>query len=225
MKSKKKKPNPYHKKENYPHSEFAKALCQSTFITSAANLKGCPDDTGREIVFAGRSNAGKSSTLNAISNQKALAKVSRQPGRTQLLNFFEINESLRLVDLPGYGYAKVAQAVKLKWQASIEEYLAKRESLAAIVILTDIRHAPNPFDEMLINWCDHFGIPSLLVLNKADKLSRNQAMQIKLNTDKIIQAMYEKNPEVYHPSMIFSASKKQGLEQLVNTIEKVISKE
>lgn len=144
------------------------------FITSAANIRQLPDDTGVEIAFAGRSNAGKSSALNTLTRQKALARTSKTPGRTQLINVFEVAEGKRLIDLPGYGYAKVPVAVKEKWQQALSEYLQKRESLRGLVLLMDIRHPYRDTDQELLHWATDCKIPVLVVLTKADKLKPSQ---------------------------------------------------
>ena len=140
------------------------------FLTSAPTIKECPVDTGSEVAFAGRSNAGKSSAINALTRKRGLARTSKTPGRTQLINVFEVNEQARLVDLPGYGYAKVPQDVKEKWQKALGEYLQKRESLKGLVVLMDIRHPFKDLDQQLIHWAVASDIPVLALLTKADKL-------------------------------------------------------
>jgi len=140
------------------------------FITSAPSIAQLPADTGIEIAFAGRSNAGKSSALNTLTRQKALARTSKTPGRTQLINIFEVAPEKRLVDLPGYGFAKVPLAVKEKWQASLSEYLQHRKSLRGIVVLMDIRHPFRDVDQELLHWATDSEIPVLILLTKADKL-------------------------------------------------------
>ncbi|WP_417659308.1 ribosome biogenesis GTP-binding protein YihA/YsxC [Pseudidiomarina sp.] len=144
------------------------------FITSAANIRQLPDDTGVEIAFAGRSNAGKSSALNTITRQKALARTSKTPGRTQLINVFEVQAGKRLIDLPGYGYAKVPITVKEKWQQALSEYLQQRESLRGLVLLMDIRHPYRDTDQDLLHWAAECEIPVLVLLTKADKLKPSQ---------------------------------------------------
>lgn len=144
----------------------------SHFITSAPTIAQMPADTGIEIAFAGRSNAGKSSALNRLTNQKNLAKTSKTPGRTQLINVFEFTENKRIIDLPGYGYAKVPLETKLKWQKSLGEYLQKRESLKGLVVLMDIRHPMKDLDQKLIYWAAECDLPVLVLLTKADKLKK-----------------------------------------------------
>jgi GTP-binding protein len=147
-------------------SYFTKA----TFLTSAPSIQFLSDSDGMEVAFAGRSNAGKSSALNRLTRQKGLARTSKTPGRTQLINMFELDEQRRLVDLPGYGYAKVPFDMKLKWQQSLGEYLQKRECLRGLVVLMDIRHPLKDLDQNLIRWAVDVKLPVLILLTKADKL-------------------------------------------------------
>lgn len=142
----------------------------TVFVTSAADIRQLPDDSGVEIAFAGRSNAGKSSALNTLTRQRNLARTSKTPGRTQLINVFEVLPGKRLIDLPGYGYAKVPIAVKEKWQRALSEYLQKRESLRGLVLLMDIRHPFRDVDQELLHWATDCEIPVLVLLTKADKL-------------------------------------------------------
>lgn len=145
----------------------------ATFITSAPDISRLPIDSGIEVAFAGRSNAGKSSALNALTDQK-LARTSKTPGRTQLINTFELEEDKRLIDLPGYGFAKVPLEMKKKWQRALGEYLQKRKSLKGIVVLMDIRHPLKDLDMDLINWAVDSEIPVLALLTKADKLKQGK---------------------------------------------------
>lgn len=142
---------------------------------SAARLNQCPADTGREVAFAGRSNAGKSRALNTLTGSSSLARTSKTPGRTQLINFFPIDEKRRLVDLPGYGYAKVPVAMKQKWQKHLGEYLEKRQCLAGVVLLMDIRHPMKEFDEIMLDWAKDSQMPIHILLTKADKLKYGAA--------------------------------------------------
>jgi GTP-binding protein len=143
---------------------------QAKFNLSAPDISHLGADKGIEVAFAGRSNAGKSSALNRLTRQKSLARTSKTPGRTQLINVFDLDEERRLVDLPGYGYAKVPMAIKLKWQKSLGEYLQKRESLQGLVVLMDIRHPFKDLDQELIQWAVAADLPVLGLLTKADKL-------------------------------------------------------
>ena len=140
------------------------------FVTSAPNIQQMPEDTGVEIAFAGRSNAGKSSALNTITQHKSLARTSKTPGRTQLINVFELSEGKRLIDLPGYGYAKVPEEMKLKWQEALSEYLQQRDSLKGLVVLMDIRHPLKDIDQQLLQWASDCELPVLALLTKCDKL-------------------------------------------------------
>ncbi|MEC7080213.1 MAG: ribosome biogenesis GTP-binding protein YihA/YsxC [Pseudomonadota bacterium] len=160
---------------------------QTHFTTSADRLAGCPEDSLAEIAFSGRSNAGKSSAINAITGQKALARISKTPGRTQLINFFEVESRRYLVDLPGYGFAKVPIAVKEKWQRELEKYLRERVTLAGLVVLSDIRHPMKEFDQQMVSWSVQSGLPVLLLLTKADKLKRGAAKNTLLRVKKELQ--------------------------------------
>ncbi|MCK0525542.1 MULTISPECIES: ribosome biogenesis GTP-binding protein YihA/YsxC [unclassified Anaerobiospirillum] len=147
---------------------------QTRFITSAPDLHRLPDDLGAEIAFAGRSNSGKSSSLNAICDQNHLAKTSRTPGRTRLINLFEVKKGCSLVDLPGYGYAAVPESMKRQWQKSMSEYLQKRKALRGIVVTMDIRHPLKDHDRLIIDWSLAANLPALILLTKADKLGVNK---------------------------------------------------
>lgn len=148
---------------------------QARFLTSGADMRRLPPDTGREIAFAGRSNAGKSSALNRLANQRNLARTSAAPGRTQLINFFALDgeATQRLVDLPGYGFARAPRSVQNKWAELVERYLAERLSLAGVVLLVDARHALKPGDETMVGWAGASELPLLVLLTKADKLKRS----------------------------------------------------
>ncbi|AYA62541.1 ribosome biogenesis GTP-binding protein YihA/YsxC [Alteromonas sp. RKMC-009] len=143
---------------------------KAKFLMSAPDIRHLKQDEGIEVAFAGRSNAGKSSALNTLTRQKNLARTSKTPGRTQLINIFELDETRRLVDLPGYGFAQVPIAMKKKWQASLGEYLQKRKSLRGLVVMMDIRHPFKDLDQDLIYWAVDAGLPVLALLTKADKL-------------------------------------------------------
>jgi len=176
---------------------------QAHFITSAATLRDCPPDSIAEVAFAGRSNAGKSSAINAITGHSRLARISKTPGRTQLINFFQLQPERYLVDLPGYGFAQVPLAVKEKWQRELEDYLRKRETLKGLVLLSDIRHPLKEFDRMMIAWANQAELPLHLLLTKADKLKRGAAQNTLLGVRRELgeQASVQ----------LFSAVKKQGL--------------
>lgn len=147
-------------------------ISDATFLKSAATLQQCPADLGAEVAFCGRSNAGKSSALNFLTDQKKLARTSKTPGRTQLINFFSLTESIRLVDLPGYGYAKVPPKMKAEWQRNLDDYLRGRDSLRGLILVMDIRHPLKEFDLQMLSWCEAAELPVHIVLTKADKLKR-----------------------------------------------------
>jgi GTP-binding protein len=145
------------------------------FVLSAAQLRQLPADEGAEIAFAGRSNAGKSSALNVICEQHGLARTSKTPGRTQLLNVFALDEGRRLIDLPGYGYAKVPEEMRDHWRKLIDAYMRERESLRGVVLIMDCRHPLKDFDRQMLTYCTGIELPCYVLLTKADKLSRNEA--------------------------------------------------
>lgn len=163
-------------------------LRAAEFLISAAAINGMPTDTGREVAFAGRSNAGKSSALNRLTSRRALARTSSTPGRTRLINFFALvpDQSLRLVDLPGYGYARASKAEQTGWARLAARYLGERQSLVGVVLLTDIRLAPKAADRLLIDWVLDREIPLLVLATKADKLSRGAALQALHNLGKTL---------------------------------------
>jgi GTP-binding protein len=148
---------------------------RAAFQTAAVDLRGAPADEGFEVAFAGRSNAGKSSAINAICHQNRLARTSKTPGRTQQLIFFRLDDERRLVDLPGYGFARVSQAIKANWQALMGRYLEQRRCLRGLVVVMDIRHPLTEFDRQMITWGVAAQRPMLLLLTKADKLGRGAA--------------------------------------------------
>ncbi|WP_305856936.1 ribosome biogenesis GTP-binding protein YihA/YsxC [Balneatrix alpica] len=186
------------------------------YLISAAKLSQCPADSGAEVAFAGRSNAGKSSAINALTQQSKLARTSKTPGRTQLLNFFSLKqEDCRLVDLPGYGYAKVPVAMKLDWQAHISDYLAERQCLKGLVLVMDIRHPLTEYDQVLIDWCADAQLPLHVLLTKADKLSRGPATQ---TLNQVRKELSQRLGEL-GSAQIFSASKKTGVDQLSHRLD------
>lgn len=153
------------------------SLRAAAFVLAAHRLDQLPPDTGAEIAFAGRSNAGKSSALNALVGHGSLARTSKTPGRTQQLVVFALPDGRRLVDLPGYGYAKVPPALRAHWKQEIDAYLRKRESLRGLVLIADIRHALTPFDRQMLAFCADIELPCVLLLSKADKFSRAQMLK------------------------------------------------
>jgi GTP-binding protein len=193
---------------------------KATFLTSAPDIKALPADTGIEVAFAGRSNAGKSSALNTLTRQNGLARTSKTPGRTQLINTFSLSENQRLIDLPGYGFAKVPLAVKEKWQKALSEYLIKRESLKGIVILMDIRHPLKDLDQDLIHWAVQSNLQVLLLLTKADKLSPGPRKKVLLEvTEASMAFMGDVTVQV------FSSLTKLGLAELEQKLDQWYSTE
>ena len=188
---------------------------RAQFLTSAAKLAQCPADTGTEVAFAGRSNAGKSSCINVLTDNRHLARASKTPGRTRLINFFALNEaaSQRLVDLPGYGYAKVSQEMKDEWQQHLENYLRERETLRGLVLLMDIRHPLKDFDINMLDWAESTELPVHCVRTKADKLNRGPAQQALLQVRKQLSAR-----SVPVSVQLFSAPSKQGVDELAATL-------
>ena len=181
-------------------------MCSSDL--SAANLAACPPESLAEVAFAGRSNAGKSSAINAITNQTRLARISKTPGRTQLINFFGLAEGRFLVDLPGYGFAKVPLSVKNKWQEELEKYLRRRQVLCGLVLLSDIRHPLKEFDRMMIDWAVQSGLPLHLLLTKSDKLKRGAAQNTLLAVQK------ELKPFSNVTVQLFSSLKNDGVTEV-----------
>ncbi|MCB1759230.1 MAG: YihA family ribosome biogenesis GTP-binding protein [Gammaproteobacteria bacterium] len=178
------------------------------FLTSAAKVEGAPPDQGIEVAFAGRSNAGKSSAINALCQQNQLARTSKTPGRTQLLNFFRLDDERRLVDLPGYGYAKVAESLKRQWQQEMADYLACRRSLCGLVLLMDIRHPLKDFDLQMLEWAERQKLPVHILLTKADKLKRGAAAQTLLQLRRAISQR-----AVQSSAQLFSALKREGIDE------------
>lgn len=189
---------------------------QAKFVNSSPSLKSAPADEGMEVAFAGRSNAGKSSAINALTRQQGLARISKTPGRTQMLNFFAINEQQRFVDLPGYGYAKVPADVKKKWHDLMESYLTRRKSLCAIVLVMDIRHPLTEFDWQMIEWCRHTGLPLHILLTKADKLNYGAAKNTLLQVRKELAGV--NFPLTFQ---LFSSLKKIGVDELHEALDRL----
>jgi len=181
------------------------------FITSAVKKPQYPPEVLPEIAFAGRSNVGKSSLINTLVNRKHLVKTSSTPGRTQLINFFDINKNLIFVDLPGYGYARVPAAVRKKWGPMIETYLSTRQTLKGVVIIMDIRRLPREEEQNLIHWLAHYSIASILVLTKTDKLSKTKLIK---QQAAIIKALAVAKEDV----ILFSAKTRRGKDAVWDAI-------
>jgi GTP-binding protein len=188
------------------------------FVASAADLRQLPPDRGCEVAFAGRSNAGKSSAINAICARRKLAFVSRTPGRTQLINFFALGEARHLVDLPGYGYAKVPVEVRSKWETLIGRYLQGRRALRGLVIVTDARHGITPLDRQMLEWFSSTHKPVLMLLTKADKLSRQAASKQLSQVGAQLRGSY---PQA--TVQLFSSLNGQGVEEARARIEGLLA--
>lgn len=189
---------------------FVNPYKNAVFLKSAARVEHLPEDCGYEVAFAGRSNAGKSSALNCLTTIRGLARTSKTPGRTQLINLFSIDDDRRLVDLPGYGYAQVAIKVKQEWQKHLAHYLEVRKSLQGLVLLMDIRHPLKDLDQMMIDWSLNRELPVHLLLTKSDKISRSEAK----NTLNKVRKHYELAQHLVSVQT-FSSLKKEGVEELI----------
>ena len=188
-------------------------IVTADYVISAPGPDQFPEGGQPEIAMVGRSNVGKSSLINKLVNRRALARTSSSPGKTRLLNFYLINETFFLVDLPGYGFAKVSKDIKAQWGKMIEGYLADRENLRAVIQLIDIRHAPSIDDVTMHSWLKHYGIPVILVLTKADKIARGKwPKHAKLIKESLV-------PLFETPIVLFSAETGQGKDELWWTIE------
>jgi len=182
---------------------------QAKFLISAGKAKQFPV-TGLEVAFSGRSNAGKSSAINTLCDNKSLARTSKTPGRTRLVNFFELDEDRRIVDLPGYGFARVPLAMKKEWEQLMTQYLSEQQALKGLVIIMDIRHPLNDYDLQMLEWCGHFQLPAHVLLTKADKIKRGPQQSCKLQTQKKL-----KEAGIDASVQVFSSLKKTGLDELV----------
>ena len=208
----------YEKKVDSAVTEYAVRslnwLRKAEFLMSAPKLNLCVEDTGYEVAFAGRSNAGKSSAINALTNQKQLARASKRPGRTQMINFFSLgNPDQRLVDLPGYGYAAVPEAMKIVWQKELENYLIHRKSLQGLVLLMDIRHPLQHFDVMMLEWAYSRRLFVHVLLTKSDKLNRGPASKALQEVKAELRKM-----KLNFSIQLFSSLNKQGLEELASVM-------
>jgi len=191
--------------------ETSKSLSfnSARFLTSASVLEECPADHGAEVAFAGRSNAGKSSAINTITTNGKLARTSKTPGRTRLINFFSLNrENCRLVDLPGYGYARVSRDMKDDWQKHLGHYLNDRRCLRGLVLVMDIRHPLTDFDQMMVEWCDHNKLPLMILCTKADKLKFGQAKTAMMGIARKLEDV-----RCLEHLVKFSATSKRGLDE------------
>ncbi|MCV6613807.1 MAG: ribosome biogenesis GTP-binding protein YihA/YsxC [Cellvibrionaceae bacterium] len=186
------------------------------FTQSAPSLAQCPADTGAEVAFAGRSNAGKSSAINTLCQNHKLARTSKTPGRTQLINFFALSEDQRLVDLPGYGFAKVPLAMKKQWQKHLSQYLAERVCLKGMVLMMDIRHPLQEFDTMMLNWAIEREMFVHILLTKADKLKKGPAQSTLLKLRKHLEAA---EVDDLVSAQLFSSLKHSGIKELEKVLD------
>ncbi|HID00750.1 MAG TPA: YihA family ribosome biogenesis GTP-binding protein [Piscirickettsiaceae bacterium] len=177
-------------------------------------MRQAPPDEGWEVAFAGRSNAGKSSALNTITSQKTLARVSKTPGRTQLINFFALDGTRRLVDLPGYGFAKVNEAMRREWEKHLSEYIEKRRALAGLIVLMDIRHPLTEVDQLMLDWTHDLELPVHVLLTKADKLKRGPAQSTLIKVQKYLKEHYP-----HATAQTFSAPKRAGLQDVWQVLD------
>jgi len=186
---------------------------RAQFLISAGKAKQFPL-TGMEVAFAGRSNAGKSSAINTLCDNKGLARTSKTPGRTRLVNFFELDDQRRIVDLPGYGFAKVQNAMKQQREKLMTQYLSEQHALKGLVVIMDIRHPLNDYDWQMLEWCHHYQLPAHVLLTKADKIKRGAQQNSKLKTQKLL-----KEAGIDASVQTFSALKKTGLNELVSKLD------
>lgn len=199
-------------------ADLERKFRRAAFILSTPELYPLPEDKGREIAFAGRSNAGKSSALNAIVDQNALARTSKTPGRTQHLVVFGLDPDERLVDLPGYGYAKVPLAIKRAWHTLIDAYVTDRRSLSGIVVVSDIRHALTEFDQQMLAYCRARELPCVVLLSKADKLNRGPALETRKRVLREMEAL-----GVTAEALVFSAHAKTGIAEARRVIARLLA--
>ncbi len=198
-------------------------LQKAKFLTSANHINELPEDDGLEIAFAGRSNAGKSSAINSLSRQNRLAYVSKQPGRTQLVNFFEIEERKYLVDLPGYGYAKVPESMRKHWQKTLPTYLQQRQSLVGLVIVMDIRNPMTSLDINMLDWFAPRQKPIHVLLTKCDKLSKDKQNKTLFSVQKELENQWSTFYQTPCTVQLFSSLKKIGLEEADGVLETWLS--
>ena len=181
---------------------------QATYLKSVPTLALCPDDLTHEIAFAGRSNSGKSSALNVITSQKGLARISKTPGRTQLINFFPVDETRALVDLPGYGFAKVNVKIKKAWEAGLSEYIEKSKGLKGLILLMDCRMPPTDIDLQMLEWAESLGLPVHVLLTKSDKLKKGPAKASLLSLQTMLREEFP-----HATAQLFSSLKRDGLDE------------
>jgi len=194
-------------------------ITSAKFVISNTDYLKCPSDSKLEFAFIGRSNVGKSSLINALTNRKSLAKTSSRPGKTQLINHFLINDIWYLVDLPGYGWAKVSKASKEKWGVMTKEYLIKRQNLTCVFVLVDVRLEPQKIDLEFINWLGEAGIPFAIIFTKSDKLSKNKVESNIATFERTLKETWQELPSTFCTSAI----SKKGNDEVLNYIQDIIT--
>ena len=187
---------------------------QAHYTISATQLSELPEDTGIEVAFAGRSNAGKSSAINTITDQKSLARISKTPGRTQMINFFSLDDERALVDLPGYGYAKVPEQMKIRWQQTLGKYLETRQALKGLMLMMDIRHPLKEFDVQMVKWANNAELSVHILLTKSDKLKHGAAMASLHSVEAQLRKL-----NLTAGVQLFSSLKKTGKEQAITQLD------
>ena len=195
---------------SHPRLDFS----ATSYLIRASKLEQCPPEDCDEVAFVGRSNAGKSSAINVLTGQPKLARTSKTPGRTQLLNFFQVAERKYLVDLPGFGYAKVPEKIKAQWEVQLEAYLQKRKSLRGLILLMDCRHPLKDFDKMMLTWCKQAEMPVHILLTKSDKLKSGARQKALLETRRALQEFGE-----LVSIQLFSALKNEGAGELKGCLQ------
>jgi len=188
---------------------------QTHFLLGAPDARSAPPDSGSEVAFAGRSNAGKSSALNALTGRRTLARISKAPGRTREINFFQVAPGRRIVDLPGYGYAKVARSIKEQWQRGIAHYLETRQSLCGVVLLMDVRHPLKEADCQVLGWCHRAGLATHVLLTKSDKLKRGPAKAALLQVRRQLERLH---PQA--SAQLFSSHTREGRDELTTVLDR-----
>ena len=193
--------------ENQKHNAYRSA----SYVISAHTLKQLPQDIGFEVAFAGRSNAGKSSAINTLTDQKSLARTSKTPGRTQQIVIFDIDERRRIADLPGYGYAKVPESLRKHWRQVMQLYFNQRRSLRGVVLVMDVRHPLRPFDEQMLDWCSKSDVNCHVLLTKSDKLKRGPSQSTLLQVRKQLPKGAT--------AQVFSSKNRTGMQELITRLD------
>jgi GTP-binding protein len=192
-------------------------IISAEFISSIYDLRTLPKSVLSEFVFVGRSNVGKSSMINKVCNRKSLAKIGSVPGKTRQLNYFLINEEFYLVDLPGYGYAKVPEQIRAGWRKLVEEYISERQNVNMVFVLIDARHEPTYLDELMVSWLEYYEIPYAIVLTKSDKISKNKMEKQIYRASKIVN-----NEDLCKDYIPFSIISGEGRNEVIGLINNAL---